>query len=254
MRSHFPLFVRLLADERTARGRGSVLGRFSAFLFPLVEAAGFTLLFVVILQLREVGGYLLFTYVGVLAWRVFARGAQLASTSLRRSAGLLHSFPVPVIVVAGAAIASALVDGLLGLPVLFALLIGTGALPELSPTLLLLPLGAYLQLSTMLGVGLLLAVAAAYHRDVALALTPALPVLMLAAPVLYPAAMVPEQWRPLIMLNPMGAAIEVYRAAMLGGGGIDRFTVLPAMVVATMLLAAGIRLAIRRNLMVREVL
>jgi lipopolysaccharide transport system permease protein len=39
---------------------------------------------------------------------------------------------------------------------------------------------------------------------------------MFATPVVYPASLVPERWRPLLALNPLAGLIEGFRAAMLG--------------------------------------
>ena len=44
---------------------------------------------------------------------------------------------------------------------------------------------------------------------------------MYAAPVIYPLSAVPEQFRWLIMLNPMTPIIESFRYAFLGAGTVD---------------------------------
>jgi lipopolysaccharide transport system permease protein len=80
---------------------------------------------------------------------------------------------------------------------------------------LLLPLLVALLVATAVGVGLVLSGLAVQYRDVKYGLVFALQLLMYAAPVVYPASYVPQQYRLLYGLNPMVAVIEGFRSALL---------------------------------------
>ena len=54
------------------------------------------------------------------------------------------------------------------------------------------------------------------YRDINYGLSFAVRLLMYAAPVVYPASSVPEQFQLLYSLNPMVGVIEGFRAALLG--------------------------------------
>ena len=67
---------RLALDERAARLRQTLVGRYWALVLPPLESGAFTLVFTLFLRARVTpAAYLLFVYVGVLAWRAFARAS-----------------------------------------------------------------------------------------------------------------------------------------------------------------------------------
>jgi lipopolysaccharide transport system permease protein len=246
----------LMGQERLARSRGSLLGRFGGLILPLVQTGVFTLLFGVLLRVRGTpASYLSFALVGIVAWRVYARALSAAAGSLRRSTVLLHSFPLPVQVVAVAAVGSAFRDALLAAPIVAAvvLLLGTGTM-EPAPLLLWGATALLLHAIVALGAGLLLAVAGAFFSDVGRAISPLLAVLLFASPVVYPRSVVPARWQTLYLANPVTAAIESYRAALLGSPPVPAAGLLAAFGVALATLAGGFALARWSDQRVRDVL
>src|SRR2546427_13063878 len=86
---------------------------YGALVLPLLESGAFALVFTLFIRPRVApAAYLLFVYVGVLAWRAFARGVTAAAASLVRAAPLLRQVPVPATAVATAAIVGACLDAL----------------------------------------------------------------------------------------------------------------------------------------------
>ena len=69
---------------------------------------------------------------------------------------------------------------------------------------------------TAAGVGMWLGALNARYRDVQYAVPFLMQLWMFATPVVYPASLVPERWRPLLALNPLAGLVEGFRAAMLG--------------------------------------
>ena len=244
MSGHARLLLRLMLDDRAARTRSTLLGPYWAVLLPLVESGLFTLVFAVVVRVGAPGPYLLFVYIGTLAWRTFARGVGAAATSLPRAARLLHQMPVSASVVVTASVAGAMLDGLVGVPLLLAVIAAWRGLPSLGTVALWLPVALVLQVSVTLGLGYLLATANAFYRDVGLALGPVLNILMFAAPVVYSTSLVPASLRSSFLANPMAAAIDSYRAALLGAVPVPWASLAAAAVVAALSLVVGV-LALR---------
>ncbi|MGD2215560.1 MAG: ABC transporter permease [Gemmatimonadales bacterium] len=234
------LLFRLARLERAARSRRTLLGRSWAVLLPLLEAGVFTLVFGLLLKVRGTGSaYLSFAYVGIYVWRVFARGLTVAASAPDRYGLVLHTFTLPARVPVGASVGSALLEGLLGFPLLLAVVFAVEGLPEAPMLALWLPIGMGIQLGITYGLGLLLAAANSFYRDVGIVLAPALTVLMFAAPVVYPASLVPETLRIPFLANPISTAIECYRAAILGTEAPPA----PALATALLLVAIALSLA-----------
>ena len=83
----------------------------------------------------------------------------------------------------------------------------------------LLPLFILPSLMTALGVGFWLSALNAQYRDVRYMLPFLTHFWLFATPVIYPAGLVPEQWKLLYGLNPMTGVVEGFRWALLGGTG-----------------------------------
>jgi lipopolysaccharide transport system permease protein len=248
------LLVRLAIDDRTARTRFTMLGAYWGVLLPLVESGVFTLAFGVLVRARTLPvRYLLFVFVGTLAWRTFARGVVAGAASLPRAAALLQQMPVSAHVIVTAAIAGATVDGLLGVPVLLVLVSVLGRVPGLGQLASWVAVGLTLQLGITFGLGCLMATANAFYRDFGLALGPALNILMFAAPVVYATSLVPRSLEQVFLANPMAAAIESYRAGLLGAVPVPWASLAAAATVAALSLLVGVAVLRRLDPRIREV-
>ena len=106
-------------------------------------------------------------------------------------------------------------------------------------TLVWLPVAVSLQIAATLGLGWLVAAANAFYRDVGVGIGSVLYLLMFAAPVVYPTSVVPASLRTLFLANPMAAAIESYRAALLGGVPVPLDALGLACVAGGVLLVTG---------------
>lgn len=82
--------------------------------------------------------------------------------------------------------------------------------------LLLLELGILI-----IGVGILISSLTAKYRDLAALIGFGLQLWMYASPVVYPAAVVPDNWLWLYMLNPMAPILETFRYGFLGTGSFS---------------------------------
>ena len=89
---------------------------------------------------------------------------------------------------------------------------------QISPTIwaLAIPVLVLLMMLTAAGAGMWLTALAVQYRDINYAMSFLVQLLMYAAPVVYPASSVPEQFRLVYAINPMVGVIEGFRSALLG--------------------------------------
>jgi lipopolysaccharide transport system permease protein len=116
--------------------------------------------------------------------------------------------------VPAAAVGAGLVDLGVGSLLLAALAAYYGV--PLTWGLLLLPLFVLLATLTALGAGVLVSALTVKYRDLRHALPFTLQFWMFASPVIYPASVVPEDWRWILLINPMAGLLEGFRAALTG--------------------------------------
>ncbi|MCX7840999.1 MAG: ABC transporter permease, partial [Anaerolineae bacterium] len=81
-----------------------------------------------------------------------------------------------------------------------------------------LPLFLLMAMATALGMSLWISALSVRYRDVNHLLPFLVQVWMYATPVVYPATLFPERWRPLLGLNPMAGVIEGFRWALTNRG------------------------------------
>ncbi|MDQ3010210.1 MAG: ABC transporter permease [Acidobacteriota bacterium] len=197
------------------RYKQTALGAAWAVMQPLFTMLLFTLFFGRLARLPSDNlPYPLFAYAGLLPWTFFANALTSASNSLVGSSNLITKVYFPRLLMPGAAVLAGLADFACAFVVL-ALLMFWYQVP-VGANLLLLPALLLLTAALALGVGLWLAAWHVKYRDVRYLIPFLIQFWMFATPIIYPASMVPEQYRLLFALNPLTGIIEGYRVALLG--------------------------------------
>jgi lipopolysaccharide transport system permease protein len=162
--------------------------------------------------------YPVFSLSGVVAWTYFSTALTGASNSLVSSTGLITKVYFPRLVIPSAPVLAALVDFAIAAVVLLLVMLGFGVAPNFSTVLLLL-LPVLLIMMTALGTGCWLSALNIQYRDIKHVTGFLIQIWMYASPIVYPLALVPQEYRQLYMLNPMAGAISLFRAALLGTPG-----------------------------------
>lgn len=91
-----------------------------------------------------------------------------------------------------------------------------------------------------IGVGTLISALTAKYHDLAVLVSFGLQLWMYASPVVYPASVVPEQFRMLYMLNPMASILETFRYGFLGTGSFSWGYLGMGFIIILILLFAGL--------------
>jgi ABC-type polysaccharide/polyol phosphate export permease len=199
-----------------ARYQQSILGAYWTVLNPLITAAVFTVVFSIIAQV-PVGDtpYAVFVLSGLVPWSLFANSLLNATNSLVGMAGLLTKVAFPREVLPLAAILARLLDFVVSLAVL--LVIMAWYRRPVYWTLLLLPIPLAVELTFLLGLGLLLSAANLFYRDVSQLLGVALSLWIFLTPVAYPLDRVPSSIRGLIQWNPMTPVVNGFHDLVIDG-------------------------------------
>lgn len=193
----------------------AVFGFLWTVMQPLVAATIFSVVFGRLAKMPSDGlPYPLFAFVGLLPWTYFAKATTNSSNSLVANGNLISKVYFPRLAIPIAGVVSGLVDLGIGFAVLLVLLpfFGIG----LTPAVLVTPLLVVLAMVTALAVGIWLSALDVLYQDVRYLIPFLLQIWMFSTPVVYPASLIPEQYRAVYGLNPMAGVVEGFRWALLG--------------------------------------
>jgi lipopolysaccharide transport system permease protein len=182
--------------------------------------------------------YPLFVISGLVPWFYFSNATTGASGSVVGNTQLISKVYFPRLAIPLAAVLANLVDLSIGLGLLLVMLVVFGI--GFSWQLLAIPLLVCLLVVTSLSVSVWLSALDVQYRDVRYAVPFFIQVWLFATPVIYSAADVPEQWRPLLALNPMTGVIAGFRWAVLGAGELPLGALAISTLLVVLLLATGL--------------
>lgn len=210
------LFYFLTWRDVKVRYKQTVLGAAWAIIQPLFNMLLFSLLFGRMAKLPSDGvPYPLFAFAGLLPWTFFSNGMGAAGNSLVGNSQLVTKVYFPRLIIPAAAVLAVLVDFGFASAVM-ALLLVIYKVP-LTLNLLMLPFLLLITVVLAFSVGTWLAALQVKYRDVRYIIPFLIQFWMFATPIIYPASLLPQQYRILFTLNPMTGLIEAYRVALLGG-------------------------------------
>lgn len=235
------------------RYKHSMLGAAWAILPPAAMMLIFTFVFNQVVQVdrQKLTGsehlpYALFAFTGLVPWTFFANGLTGAIGSLVSNRPLVTKIYFPREVFPISALLSALVDFLVGMVVL--LIFGAVIHFQNGPwqfhpsfTLFCLPIVVAVQVIFMLGLGLILAMANLFYRDVGFLFRSIIQLWMFITCVIYQLEATAGWKRLLIHLNPMTPIIRAYRDCLLHGRWPFDLPFLGAAAVSVIVLLAGWR-------------
>jgi lipopolysaccharide transport system permease protein len=207
------LLVFLIWRDIKVRYKQTLLGAAWAILQPLLTTLVFTLFFGVLAGVSSDNvPYPVFAYAGLLPWTFFANSVTQSSNSLVGNANLITKVYFPRIIIPSAAVGAGLVDFAIAFVVLVGLMIYYRV--EVTWGILMLPVLALHITFFSIAVGMWLSALNVKYRDIRFVLPFLIQLWMFVSPVIYPASMIPEKWRWLLMLNPLTGIIENFRAAL----------------------------------------
>jgi len=230
------LYFLTLRDIKV-RYKQTLMGAVWVVIQPLMTMLIFTLIFNKFARLdtKDIP-YPLFAYSGLLLWTFFSNAVTTGTYSLVNNSHLVTKVYFPRVFMPAAAVGAGLVDLAIASLLLISLAIYYGVRPSWGA--LLLPLMVILAAMLALGTGMLVSALTVKYRDLRHALPFVMQFWMFASPVIYPSSIVPDQWRWLLLINPMTGILEGFRAALTGQPFDWTMLVISAAVATTLLAVA----------------
>jgi lipopolysaccharide transport system permease protein len=219
---HRHLLWQFLQRDISIRYRGTFLGLFWSFLSPLIMLAVYVFVFGFVFKAsfghsanESTFEFGLALFCGLNLFNLFAEVVLRSPTLILQYPNFVKKVVFPLEILPMVAMGTGLFHCLIAfLPLTIGLAIAHHEIPftVLYLFLFLLPL-------TLLtcGVSWILAALGVFFRDVQPVLTAAITVLTFMSAVFFPLNAVPQNWRPIVSLNPMVHLIESGRAAIMWG-------------------------------------
>ena len=231
--------------EFQSKYRNSLLGAAWTVINPLAMILVYTVIFSRVMGAKLPGldstfAYSIYLCAGVLTWGLFAEITAGAQNMFLDQANLLKklSFPrlcLPVIVVANAGLNFAIIFGLFTFFLLF-----SGNFPGWS-FLAMLPV-LMIQTLFAIGLGISLGVLNVFFRDVGQFFGVVLQFWFWLTPIIYPVTILPERFRPWMLLNPMARLTDAYQTILVTGQWPNWDALWPVALLGLLLCALGFRL------------
>lgn len=202
------------------RYKQTLLGAAWAVLQPLITMVVFTVFFGRLANIPT-GGMPgpIFYYLALLPWTFFAAGITNAGNSLITNTDLLTKVYFPRAILPSSTILAGLVDLVIASALLAVLLPWYGVAPDMEA--FAWPLAILVLVVLTLGAGMLVAAINVMYRDVKYALPFAVQLMLFVSPVIYPTENIADEYRWLMLMNPLSGIIETSRSAIVPGRAID---------------------------------
>lgn len=214
------LLLEMIRTDFKLRYQESALGYLWSLLKPLFL---FVILYIVFTKFLNIGrgipNYALSLLLGIVLWNFFTEATSGALKSIISKGGLIRKLDIPRYLIPIASIASAFINLLLslGLVFLFVLVAGGGALSW--KTLVLFPVLLVEFTLIAVAVGYFLAALYVRFRDISHIWDVIKQALWYGIPLIYPLSIVPsELMQKLIILNPLAQNIQDIRAVVTYSG------------------------------------
>lgn len=215
------LVKNLIQREVLGRYRGSIMGVLWSFITPILMLAVYTFVFSLIFKARwssestSMTEFGMVLFAGLIMFNIFAECIGKAPTLILANANYVKRVVFPLDILPWVSLGSALFHAVVSLGVwLVAYLILFG-LPH--ATAILLPLVVLPLVVLVMGICWVLASLGVYLRDVSQFVGILISVAMFLSPIFYPASALPQEYRWLLMLNPLTSVIEGAREVLFWG-------------------------------------
>lgn len=216
----------------------SAIGVGWAILQPVASMLVFTLVFGRLVGVKSDGApYAVFAFVALVPWTYFSNCLTEGTDSMVSNAHIISKIYFPRLILPLSILGARVLDFCIAFLILVLLLLGYGIKPNSG--VIALPFLVVIMAMSAAGLSLTLTAMAIQYRDIKYGMNFAVQLLMYAAPVVYPASMIPGWWQYLYALNPMVGVIEGFRAALLSTRPMPWGLIVIGGIVAVLLFVGG---------------
>lgn len=204
----------LTISNLKVRYKSSVLGFLWSLLNPLLIMVVMLVVFSRLMRF-DTANYSLFLLLGLVFWRFFAIGTSQSLTSIVGKAHLIKKIYFPREVLVFSSVLSCAVGAVLEFFVFFFLFLFFH-IPLSFSLLFVVPLFLF-EFLLVFGIGLAISSIYVLFRDYADIWEVTLTALFFLTPVIWPTSIIPKNYLPFILLNPLSQIIMAARSAVLEG-------------------------------------
>ncbi len=252
------LILRFVRRDIIASYQQTILGPVWVFLQPLFTTLVYFIIFhrVAKIPTDNVPPFL-FYLPGIIIWSYFADCISSTMNTFQNNAYIFNKVYFPRLIVP---LSSVLFHSFrisiqlllfLGIYVFYML---NGSSHNFSWLILLTPLMIFITACFALGCGLIISVMTAKYRDLDNIMQFMMRLFMFAAPVVYPASLIPAKYKFLFWLNPLTPVIELFRSAFFRPEPQPFFYLLLSMLTTSIVLMTGIFLFNKREIQIMDVI
>lgn len=224
----------------------TILGPLWYLIQPLLTTVIFTVVFGNFASLPTDGlPPFIFYLAGTVVWAYFADCLNKTANTFVGNAHLFGKVYFPRLAVP----VSILISNLIAFTIQFALLLAfllyfwlSGAAVQPNLWVLLTPVLILIMAGLGLGFGIIVSALTTRYRDLRFLVSFGVSLWMYATPVIYPVSSIPEQYRPIVMANPLTPVVEAFRYAFLGAGSVSSGGLLYAAGCMVVVLMVGVML------------
>jgi ABC-type polysaccharide/polyol phosphate export permease len=199
----------MVAHNLKLRYRGSVIGFLWTLLNPLLFMGIYTLVFSTIFRF-DIEKYPVFVLSGLLAWTWFTEAIAQGTSSVLNGAGFIKSTIFPSETLPVVSVATAMMNFVFALPLLFIFLVVFHV--DMGWSLLALPIVMAVHFIFALGLVLIVSTYNVFFRDLQQLINHILMALFFLTPVFYELSMVSGRLFTVLRLNPLATLINSYRS------------------------------------------
>jgi lipopolysaccharide transport system permease protein len=222
----------------------TALGPLWYLIQPVMSALVFSIIFGRVARLPTDGvPPFLFYLASMVCWGYFSSCLTATAGTFNVNQGLFGKVYFPRLVVPLATVIANLFSFLVQLTMFLGFLawfMWTGAGVRPTVYLLLLPLLLLEMAAIALGVGLIVTALTTRYRDLAMLLGFGVSLWMYATPIVYPFSLVPDAYKPLMLLNPMTGVVEMFRLGVMGAGSFTPGQYAISLLLSGAILACGV--------------
>ena len=209
------LLCLLVSKDLRVRYKSSFLGYLWALANPLAFTIVYYIVFQLILrvQMPHFGVYLV---TGIFPWTWMANALWQSSGAYRGNSSLIRKVNLSRPVLPLSSAVQEMVHFCFAIPVLIVAVVWSGGRFHLS-WLVLIPLMILVELAVIYPVGMILAVANVFVRDVEYLIGIVLQLLFFLTPIVFPESGIPDRYRPFFEWNPFFHMIRAWREVFYSG-------------------------------------
>jgi len=236
-RQRLDLLRLLVKKEITLRYKRTYLGFLWSLLNPLLTALVLFIAFSIFMRF-EIENFTLFLLAALFPWTWFSASVNLSSSVLTGNVSLIKKVIFPKHFLLLATVIAQMVNFIFSLPIL----IGLAYYYESAPTLNWLigvPILLVVQFAVIYGLVLIISMANAFFRDLEYIINVLISLLFWMTPIIYPLEAVPEEYRVILVMNPVTYLMQAWRDLFFNNM-LNWHNIFISMITAAVVLLAGL--------------